>query len=168
MPMRWRRSGASRRRTAAPWSSPARTGTRAWWASWPPASARIRLSQLHDPPEGRRGKGSCRSYGGFNLFAALESCADLLEGFGGHELAAGFTISQENIDAFRARKNRYVRSASGGEPAVSSLDVDAAIACPGEVTLAEAEQLEQLEPYGAGNPGPCSPCWAPRWTPSSP
>ena len=100
------------------------------------------------------GKGSCRSYGGFNLFAALESCADLLEGFGGHELAAGFTISQENIDAFRARMNRYVRSASGGEPAVSSLDVDAAIACPGEVTLAEAEQLEQLEPYGAGNPRP--------------
>ena len=50
--------------------------------------------------------------------------------------------------------NRYVRSASGGEPAVSSLDVDAAIACPGEVTLAEAEQLEQLEPYGAGNPRP--------------
>jgi len=40
--------------------------------------------------------------------------ADLLEGFGGHELAAGFTISEENIDAFRARMNRYVRSASGG------------------------------------------------------
>ena len=37
-----------------------------------------------------RGKGSCRSFGGFNLFRALESCADLLEGFGGHELAAGF------------------------------------------------------------------------------
>ena len=36
------------------------------------------------------------------LFSALESCADLLEGFGGHELAAGFTISEENIDAFRA------------------------------------------------------------------
>jgi single-stranded-DNA-specific exonuclease len=38
------------------------------------------------------GKGSCRSYGGFNLFSALESCGDLLDGFGGHELAAGFTI----------------------------------------------------------------------------
>ncbi len=45
------------------------------------------------------GKGSCRSYGGFNLFAALESCADLLDGFGGHELAAGFTIPEGNIDA---------------------------------------------------------------------
>ena len=101
-----------------------------------------------------RGKGSCRSFGGFNLFRALESCADLLEGFGGHELAAGFTISEENIDAFRARMNRYVRSASGGERAVSCLDVDAPISCPGEVTLAEVEQLDQLEPYGAGNPRP--------------
>lgn len=60
------------------------------------------------------GKGSCRSYGGFNLFSALESCADLLEGFGGHELAAGFTISEENIDAFRARMNRYVRPPPAG------------------------------------------------------
>ena len=100
------------------------------------------------------GKGSCRSWGGVNLFERLAECSDLLEGFGGHELAAGFTISEENIDAFRARMNRYVRSASGGERAVSCLDVDAPISCPGEVTLAEVEQLDQLEPYGAGNPRP--------------
>ena len=45
------------------------------------------------------GKGSCRSYGGFNLFAALESCSDLLLDFGGHELAAGFNIREEDIPA---------------------------------------------------------------------
>ena len=100
------------------------------------------------------GKGSCRSYGGFNLFSALESCADLLDGFGGHELAAGFTIQETNIDAFRARMNRYVRTASGGELPVSSLEVDAAISCPNDVTLSEVEHLGQLEPYGAGNPRP--------------
>ena len=100
------------------------------------------------------GKGSCRSYGGFNLFAALESCSDLLEGFGGHELAAGFTIQEGNIDTFRQRMNRYVRSTSGKELPVSCLDVDAAITCPAEVTLAEAEHLGQLEPYGAGNNRP--------------
>jgi len=100
------------------------------------------------------GKGSCRSYGGFNLFAALESCADLLDGFGGHELAAGFTIPEENIDAFRARMNRYVRSASGGALPVSSLEIDAPIACPNDVTLDQVEHLSQLEPYGAGNPRP--------------
>ena len=100
------------------------------------------------------GKGSCRSYGGFNLLAALESCADLLDGFGGHELAAGFTIPEENIGAFRARMNRCVRSASGGELPVSSLEIDAPIACPAAVTLQEVEQLALLEPYGAGNARP--------------
>ncbi len=100
------------------------------------------------------GKGSCRSYGGLNLIAALESCADLLDGFGGHELAAGFTIPERNIDAFRARMNRYVRCASGGSLPVSSLDLDAAIACPGELTLEQVEDLGRLEPYGAGNPRP--------------
>lgn len=100
------------------------------------------------------GKGSCRSYGGFNLFAALESCADLLDGFGGHELAAGFTIPEENIDTFRTRMNRYVRSASGGELPVSSLEIDAPITCPSDVTLDQVEHLGLLEPYGAGNPRP--------------
>ena len=114
------------------------------------------------------GKGSCRSYGGFNLFAALESCADLLEGFGGHELAAGFTISQENIDAFRARMNRYVRSASAESRRCPAWTWTPPSACPGEVTLAEAEQLEQLEPYGAEIPGPCSPAGRHGGTPSTP
>ncbi|MCQ2447319.1 MAG: single-stranded-DNA-specific exonuclease RecJ [Oscillibacter sp.] len=100
------------------------------------------------------GKGSCRSYGGFNLFAALESCSDLLEGFGGHELAAGFTIAESNIDAFRVRMNRYVRSVSGGERPVSSLDIDAAITNPADMTLEQVDHLAQLEPYGAGNPRP--------------
>ncbi len=100
------------------------------------------------------GKGSCRSYGGFNLFAALESCADLLEGFGGHALAAGFTIREENIPAFRTRMNRCVRSAFGSGTPVSSLDIDAPVPSPGSVTLQEVEQLSSLEPYGSGNPRP--------------
>ena len=100
------------------------------------------------------GKGSCRSYGGFNLFAALESCADLLDGFGGHELAAGFTIPEENIAAFRQRMNRFVKAASGGEKPVSCLEVDAAISNPADMTLEQVEHLSQLEPYGSGNPRP--------------
>ena len=101
-----------------------------------------------------QGKGSCRSYGGFNLYAALEHCSDLLDGFGGHELAAGFTIQESNIEAFRTRINHYVCSVTGGELPVSCLEVDASIATPGELNLEELEQLEQLEPYGAGNPRP--------------
>ena len=100
------------------------------------------------------GKGSCRSWGGFNLFAALEACSDLLLGFGGHELAAGFTIQEENIPAFRERMNRYVRSHCGAGVPVSSLDIDVSIDRPSQVSLAEVEALSSLEPYGAGNNRP--------------
>lgn len=103
---------------------------------------------------GGMGKGSCRSYGGFNLFAALEACGDLLAGFGGHELAAGFTIREENIPAFRKRMNQYVRTHCGEETPVSSLEIDAIIARPALITLSEVEELSRLEPYGAGNNRP--------------
>ena len=100
------------------------------------------------------GKGSCRSWGGFNLFAALESCSDLLLGFGGHELAAGFTIEEKNIPAFRDRMNRYAAAYRGGESPISSLDVDVVIHHPSRVTLSELEALSTLEPYGSGNTRP--------------
>ena len=100
------------------------------------------------------GKGSCRSYGGFNLFAALEECEDLLEGFGGHELAAGFTILEENIPAFRKRLNAIVANATGGEEMVSTLDVDVALDDPGLLSLEQVASLDLLEPYGTGNARP--------------
>ena len=101
-----------------------------------------------------KGKGSCRSFGGFNLFAALEHCAPLLEGFGGHALAAGFTILEENIPAFTAAMNDYVRSSTGGTEMVSTLDVDCRVEDVGILTLEGVEGLDLLEPYGAGNPKP--------------
>ena len=100
------------------------------------------------------GKGSCRSYGGFNLFAALESCADLLVDFGGHELAAGFNIREEDIPAFRRRMNRFVRDYRDGKPPVSCLTVDVALEHPERITLEEMAELGRLEPYGAGNNRP--------------
>ena len=101
-----------------------------------------------------KGKGSCRSFAGFNLFAALEHCAPLLEGFGGHALAAGFTIKEENIPAFAAAMNDYVSAATGGREMVSVLDVDGELDDPGLLTLEGVEGLDLLEPYGAGNPKP--------------
>ena len=101
-----------------------------------------------------KGKGSCRSYAGFNLFAALERCAPLLEGFGGHELAAGFTIREENIPAFADAMNEYVRSVTGGEEMVSVLDVDGVVEDPDLLTLENVEGLDLLEPCGSGNPRP--------------
>ena len=119
-----------------------------------------RLSEKYACPSfmihisGHTGKGSCRSWGGFNLFAALEECSDLLLGFGGHELAAGFTIEEENIPAFRRRMNQCVLRFLNGRPVVSALDVDVVLRRPEVVTLWEVEQLRRLEPYGSGNSRP--------------
>lgn len=101
-----------------------------------------------------RGKGSCRSFGGFNLFTALERCADLLEGFGGHALAAGFTILEAHIPAFRARIAACVEEWTGGAELQSTLEVDAELSDCEALTVAEINGLAALEPYGAGNPKP--------------
>lgn len=103
---------------------------------------------------GSVGKGSCRSYGGLNLFAALEACGDLLLGFGGHELAAGFTIEEANIPAFRKRINQYVRAHMETAAPISSLEVDVDITRASCITLDEVEALTALEPFGAGNERP--------------
>lgn len=100
------------------------------------------------------GKGSCRSFGGFNLFAALESAAPLLEGYGGHELAAGFTILEENISAFRAAMEELVSCHAGGQPMLSSIEIDAEIEHCALLSTAEVDALSILEPFGSGNPKP--------------
>lgn len=119
-----------------------------------------RLSERYSCPtlmiclQNGKGKGSCRSFGGFNLFAALEGCADLLEGFGGHEFAAGFTILEEHIPAFAARMNELVCLRTGGTEMVSTLEIDAEVEDVGLLTLEGVEGLDLLEPCGAGNPKP--------------
>lgn len=104
--------------------------------------------------EGEKGKGSCRSFGGFNLFAALEQCAPLLEGYGGHELAAGFSIRRDNIPAFRAALAGLVGDYAGHQPMESSLDVDCEIPHCSLLSTQEVEALSLLEPFGSGNPKP--------------
>ena len=104
--------------------------------------------------EEHRGKGSCRSYGDLNLFHALEQCEDLLEGFGGHELAAGFTILEENIAPFREKMQRIAAQWGGGRGAASVLRLDAALADARLITLENVADLQSLEPFGTGNPQP--------------
>jgi single-stranded-DNA-specific exonuclease len=101
-----------------------------------------------------KGKGSCRSYGGVNLFQALEGCSDLLESFGGHELAAGFTILEENIPAFRKRMDTIVRQAVNNETITASLQVDLDLPDAALLTLDNVDGLNLLEPTGTGNPKP--------------
>ena len=100
------------------------------------------------------GKGSCRSWGGFNLFHALEECSDLLVGFGGHDLAAGFTIREAQIPAFRSRISALASRWRGEHPAESALNIDVLLPDAGALTMEQIQALELLEPHGAGNPTP--------------
>lgn len=117
-----------------------------------------RLTESHSVPvimitlDGDHGKGSCRSYGGFNLFDALTACGNLLEAYGGHALAAGLIISRENIDAFREALRAYYHAhPPQGEEGLSP---DLLIGDSALLSMSCVASLDLLEPCGAGNPKP--------------
>ena len=95
-------------------------------------------------------RGSGRSYAGFSLYAAIAACSDLLERFGGHDLAAGLSLREENLPAFSRRINAYAADCRMEQP---PLQVDARFH-PGRVTVEDLEQLALLSPFGSGNPSP--------------
>lgn len=99
------------------------------------------------------GKGSCRSWGGINLFALLQECSHLLENFGGHALAAGFTVREENIPLLSQALQASVSRISQGEDLPSVLKADAVVTSD-ELTEENVAALERLEPCGAENPRP--------------
>ncbi len=103
------------------------------------------------------GKGSGRSVKGMNLVEALFHCSDLLEKFGGHELAAGLTIKRENLEPFKEKLKEYALSSLGKEAAAPSIELDFELS-PSEMTLSQAEELELIEPCGVGNPQPSFYC----------
>ena len=101
---------------------------------------------------GDRGKGSCRSYGGFNLFEALSACSEHLLGFGGHALAAGMTIRSDKLSDFReALRAYYLANRPEPQPEVSC---DLLIQDPALLSLDNIRELDRLEPYGNANPKP--------------
>ncbi|WP_051321692.1 single-stranded-DNA-specific exonuclease RecJ [Chrysiogenes arsenatis] len=97
-------------------------------------------------------KGSCRSVDGIDIRQHLEVCADILEGFGGHPMAAGFRIAVENIDTLRQRLHRQMEKIAP-EVFQPKLDVAGTVAPP-LLTLQSREQLRVLEPFGRGNEEP--------------
>ena len=103
--------------------------------------------------DGEHGKASSRSFGGFNLFTALTELSDLLESYGGHELAAGFTISRKNIDKFRDQMCRIAARFYSDSTPRTVLDVDCMVT-PELLTVRGIDSLESLEPCGTGCPKP--------------
>lgn len=103
--------------------------------------------------DGEHGKASSRSHGGFNLFASLSALSPLLESYGGHELAAGFTISRANIPEFRRQICALAAQYYTDDVPRTALDVDCAVS-PELLTLHNVDSLQMLEPCGNGCPKP--------------
>ena len=103
--------------------------------------------------DGEHGKASSRSHGGFNLFASLSALSPLLESYGGHELAAGFTISRANIPEFRRQICALAAKYYTDDVPRTVLDVDCAVS-PELLTLHNVDSLQMLEPCGNGCPKP--------------
>ncbi|MBO8141440.1 MAG: single-stranded-DNA-specific exonuclease RecJ [Firmicutes bacterium] len=103
--------------------------------------------------EGEEGKGSARSIPGFDLFSALSGCRDLLIRFGGHALAAGFTVHRSRIEELRRRLNDMAASILGPADLLPRVRVDAEVGLD-RVTPQLAAELARLAPFGVGNPAP--------------
>lgn len=103
--------------------------------------------------DGDHGKASSRSYGGFNLFSSLTALSSLLESYGGHELAAGFTISRSNIPEFRRQICALAAEFYTDDTPRTLLEIDCSIP-PELLTISNVESLNVLEPCGSGCPKP--------------
>ena len=100
------------------------------------------------------GRGSCRSIGSFALYDALCSCEDILENYGGHEMAAGVTVAEDNIDKLRQMLTVFYHEQVKGSPE-AGLKLDFEVEKPELLTISNVQALENLEPFGNGNPSPC-------------
>lgn len=97
-------------------------------------------------------RGSGRSVGDVNLFKAVESCADLLTRFGGHEAAVGITLPAEKLPEFTERLLAYMDTLPS-DSFLTRYDIDACIDL-GDLTLENVEALEALAPFGQDNRQP--------------
>ena len=103
--------------------------------------------------DGEHGKASSRSFGGFNLFSSLTALSPLLESYGGHELAAGFTIARRNIPQFREDICAIAAAYYADSGPRTVLDIDCVIP-PELMTVRSIMALNILEPCGNGCPKP--------------
>ncbi len=97
--------------------------------------------------------GSARSVAGFDLYASIESCADLLENFGGHVYAAGLTMKEENLEEFCRRMNRFVSGNITQQELTPVVDIDARLDFS-QITPKFFRILKQFQPFGPGNANP--------------
>jgi single-stranded-DNA-specific exonuclease len=134
-------------------------GSRGWHPGVVGIVASRISKQYHRPTfvigidENGLGKGSGRSIPGISLVEALDSCRELIEAGGGHEMAAGVSVREENLDAFREALIRSVEAQAEADTLVPKLLIDAEIRFS-ELTLELLDSYELLRPFGTSNPQP--------------
>jgi single-stranded-DNA-specific exonuclease len=141
---------------------PACSGIVLWSEHWHPGVLGIVASRMvdrfHRPTllasvTNGVGRGSGRSAGGVHLTQVLEECSDLLESWGGHAFAAGFTIQAGRLPELHERFERLVKERLDPDACVPRLSIDA------DLTLQECDEelvrwLGRVAPHGVGNPEP--------------
>ncbi|TYO99564.1 exonuclease RecJ [Geothermobacter ehrlichii] len=103
--------------------------------------------------DGDLGKGSGRSIRGFHLYQGLQQCADHLSGFGGHEYAAGFSLSRSAVGELAAAFERTARQLLAADDLRPVLLHDGVVQLD-EIDPELVDELERLAPFGMGNPEP--------------
>ncbi|SDL29067.1 exonuclease RecJ [Clostridium cochlearium] len=98
-----------------------------------------------------KAKGSGRSIEEYNMFEELIKCKDILESFGGHPMAAGLSIKEENIDKFREKLNNQCNLTE--EDIIPKITIDEKLS-PNNVSIDFINKLSILEPFGKGNSSP--------------
>ncbi len=118
-----------------------------------------RLVSIHNKPvflisvNGTDGKGSARSPSGVSIISLLNEVSYLLKEFGGHEMAAGFSITKENVPAFRKAINEAYLKIYGKALPVFKIDIDDILSIDA-ITPSILDKLELLRPFGHSNPEP--------------
>lgn len=104
-------------------------------------------------PETGMCKGSARSIPGLDIYAALSSCSNLMDHFGGHPAAAGMSLHRDGLEAFAAALNEYAATVLTPEHFVPVASADAEVSIS-DLSLQTALELERLAPFGMSNPLP--------------
>lgn len=105
----------------------------------------------------RESRGSARSIAAFHITAALQSCSDLLTRYGGHRVAAGFTVPNENLAALQSRLNALAEEQLEAADLVPSLNIDAEAGLS-DLNWDLVRAVEKMAPFGVENPQPVFLC----------
>jgi len=98
-------------------------------------------------------KGSARSIPSFNLVEAISQCQELLEDFGGHSAAAGFTISNKNLKKFEQKLLKIADKNIKDKDLIPLLNIDLELE-PEEINFETHGEIQKFAPFGEGNPRP--------------